>query len=1148
MKIKPFHIAAITLASFTPLEAQEKVSTEDSGGFVVNFLEDSLSGDNRSVNVVGLSGTFSSQAQIERLTIADDQGIWLELEGAELDWNRTALLRGNLSINQLSAKRIAVLRAPQPGETGPDIPNPEATPLKVPELPIAITLGSLKADRIELGAPLVGQDSIWSLEGGFSLVEGALDTALVLTRLDREGDALRLQIDIGTGSKSANLELVASEKPGGIIGSLLPLEDAPRLDLSLKGSGPLTDFHADLEFLAEDLAEVAGEVVIAADAASVDGDSETPKSLGFSADLNGDIDALIPATYRPFFGPGLRLRVKGEQFKNTDGVQGVALHSLAISSRALRLSGAAMVKGGQLDTANLRASVTPTAGQSRVILPVSGGATSVSELTLTAQKSSGPDWRVNANMRDLATTSAQIAHAALTLEGQLQQSPFQLEAQTRATLSGLRLDDTNLTAAVGEDLQFNTTLLANGESVEARDLRLFSNGYALKGDVSIASWADGLEISPNLQADIADLARFAPLAGIDLTGAASAQVEGNFTPLSGAFHANLSAKTTDLMTGIAQLDPMIAGRSTLQLVAGRDENGLTVDRFTLTAPGLSANAAGALTNDNGTLQIAAELTDLAPLVPPAPGPLKIAGTIGREGRGFNGQFDLTGPHSSDLRLAGTADLDGNADLTLNAQLARLERFVPQLAGTLSAAGTAQRSSGIWQVNLDANGPAGTNARVAGSWDEAQAEADLTANGNFRLDVANLFIAPNLLSGAASFDLALRGAPSLEALSGTIRTQGSRLVLPDIPQQVEDISGQVQISNARARLDITARPRDGGQIRIGGPVGLTAPFVGDLGIALGNVVLTDNLIYRTELGGNLRLSGPLAQRGALTGQIDVAETNINIASAGGAIDAAPIPDISHIGEPRTAYLTRARAGLIESQSSGSNNDLALDVQVNAPNRIFARGRGLRSELGGSLRIRGTASAPEPAGQINLIRGSFDILGRRLELDSGQIALVGNLIPFLDFSASSNTSEGTATLTITGPVNAPQIEVSADPNRPSEEALALLLFGDNVQDLSPLALARLAASAAKLSGRGLGAEEKLADETGVDDVDVGFDNLGTGELGLGGYAAENVYTDFNINTRGESELSINLDLNPSLSVTGTVDSAGETGVGLFFKRDY
>ena len=150
--------------------------------------------------------------------------------------------------------------------------------------------------------------------------------------------------------------------------------------------------------------------------------------------------------------------------------------------------------------------------------------------------------------------------------------------------------------------------------------------------------------------------------------------------------------------------------------------------------------------------------------------------------------------------------------------------------------------------------------------------------------------------------------------------------------------------------------------------------------------------------------------------------------------------------------------------------------------------------------------------------------------------------------SSAEQGTATLSISGQVDSPQIKVTSDPPRPSEEALALLLFGDNIQDISPLALARLASSALTLSGRGGGAQKALRDSTGADNVDIGADNLGIGQLGLGGYLADNVYTDLNITSEGDSELTINLDLTKSLTVTGKADSEGETGLGVFFKRDY
>ena len=248
-------------------------------------------------------------------------------------------------------------------------------------------------------------------------------------------------------------------------------------------------------------------------------------------------------------------------------------------------------------------------------------------------------------------------------------------------------------------------------------------------------------------------------------------------------------------------------------------------------------------------------------------------------------------------------------------------------------------------------------------------------------------------------------------------------------------------------------------------------------------------------------------------------------------------------------TRSRAGLTQTVASGgSSSKIGLDLLIDAPDRIFARGRGLNAELGGRIHLRGSTAALAPSGQISLKRGTFDILGRRLELDEGRITLLGDLKPYLEFRSSAATATGTATLEIEGNVDAPQIKVTSDPPRPSEEALALLLFGDNIDDLSPLALARLAKSALDLSGRGLGDQSRLRDATGADNAEVGLDSLGSGLLGLGGYIGEKAYTDFNVNTKGESELSINVDLTDSVTVTGTVDSQGESGFGLFFKRDY
>lgn len=77
-------VIAVCLAS--PVWAQQ-----DDRDYLTAFLEDTLSDAGRQVTVTGFAGALSSQATIEKLTIADDQGVWITLNGVVLDWSRSAL-------------------------------------------------------------------------------------------------------------------------------------------------------------------------------------------------------------------------------------------------------------------------------------------------------------------------------------------------------------------------------------------------------------------------------------------------------------------------------------------------------------------------------------------------------------------------------------------------------------------------------------------------------------------------------------------------------------------------------------------------------------------------------------------------------------------------------------------------------------------------------------------------------------------------------------------------------------------------------------------------------------------------------------------------------------------------------------------------
>jgi translocation and assembly module TamB len=114
---------------------------------------------------------------------------------------------------------------------------------------------------------------------------------------------------------------------------------------------------------------------------------------------------------------------------------------------------------------------------------------------------------------------------------------------------------------------------------------------------------------------------------------------------------------------------------------------------------------------------------------------------------------------------------------------------------------------------------------------------------------------------------------------------------------------------------------------------------------------------------------------------------------------------------------------------------------------------------------------------------------------------------------------------------------------------MLFGRGITSLSALQAVQLGSAIATLAGRGGdGILERLRQNAGVDDLDVTTDEGGNATLRAGKYISENVYSDVSVNSQGGSSVTINLDLSPSTTVRGALDSDGRTAIGIYFEKDY
>ncbi|MCV2863272.1 translocation/assembly module TamB domain-containing protein [Albidovulum sediminicola] len=1165
-------VLALALALW-PLAApaQDSAASAEDKGFLTNFLEDNLSGAGREVRIDGFAGALSSRATFERLTIADDLGIWLTIEGGALAWNRTALLSGRVEIAEMTARDIDVARRPGGAPSG----EPTASQVfALPELPVAVRIGQLRADRVALGADILGEALAFQAEGSASLEGGDGEAEFKATRTDGgTTGAFSLTARYSNASRRAALDLLASEGKGGIVARLAGLPGEPSIVLALNGGGPVADFLADVALSTDGAPRLTGQIGFGARGGDFD------KGQRVSVDLSGDVTPLFEPAYRPFFGAEAHLRARGQRL----GDGRLELSMLDIASQALTLSGeAALAADGA--PRRVKAEIVLTSGEGgAIVLPIPGPETTVTGADLRVAFDAARDegWALDGTVNGLRR--AEVSVGQITLDGSGRIAPARAGGTVTLAVDGLTAGDDRLSAAVGATLSGRTVFSwQKGGALRLPVVVLSGEDYTISGRAALAG--ESLTTDANLAAR--DLARFAAISGMDLRGSATLAISGGLDLGTGEVAARLGGTGTDLRLGIEELDRLLTGATTFAAeIAGQAED-LDLKSAAIEATGFSASAAGRIAAGATDLSADLSIDDLGRVRDRFGGAAsaKVRLTEEVDARHIEATLRTVDARLGNPALNRVMAGEGRAEIALTqrgerlrldrlelatreltatlaplpedpetlraeARLADTTIFVPELPGPTALSGTVRQGE-TFGIDMAVTGPGGIDARLAGEVAPDLSRATLAARGQLRAEAANSFIAPRAASGVVRFDLAMDGPPALSALSGRISTEGMRLADPTVFVAVEGLAAQADLSAGRLGLSAAGGFRDGGRLEAQGSIALSPGLDADLTLTLDRAALRDPQLFQTEASGTVRLSGPLARGGAIEGTIDLAQTDIRVATASFGATRS-IPEIAHLAEPARVRASRARAGLAgaAAETRGPAHAMRMDLRINAPQRIFVRGRGLDAELGGSLLLGGTTASIVPAGQFELIRGRLDILTKRLTITEGLVEMRGALEPYLRFVATHQSDTVTTTVTIEGPATAPEIRFSSSPELPEEEVVSQLLFGRGVQTLSVFQAAQLASAVATLTGKGgEGIIGRLRSSLGVDDLDVSTDETGGTTLRAGKYISEKVYTDLSVDSEGKSEINLNLDIRKGLKARGTVGSDGTTGLGIFFEKDY
>lgn len=754
----------------------------------------------------------------------------------------------------------------------------------------------------------------------------------------------------------------------------------------------------------------------------------------------------------------------------------------------------------------------------------------------------------------------------------------------------------------GEDLSFGvvdadgaltgtTHLTVQAEErqgvITLRDLRLTNDQVNVTAG---GTHGEGVtDLTANV--DIASLASFGP----GWRGAVRAEATFRETG-DGARRLEVRGTGRNLSFGQAQVDGALAGETRLAVTGTERDGVFTIEQAQLENPRLTAsatgrvgggrtdvnatvnaadlrflgngisgslNATGRLVEQNGTRQITATGTanglslNRPQIDPLLRGQTSFDVAATQTGAGLSFQRLVVRNPQVQVQASGTTA----GGLTIDARLADLGLILPQMPGPVTVNGTLREQGPNLVTDLAVTAPGNTRLQIAGTVARNFSTTALSITGSADAALANAFLRTRSVEGPVAVNLTLNGPPGLNALGGQVRLTDGRLADPRLGIRIEGLNATAGFQNGRITVDAAGNVADGGQLSISGPVDLAGGTL-NLDVALDRVVARDPNLYQTEVTGRLTVTGSIAAGPLIAGRIDLGPTELRIPSTGLG-GATPIPDITHVGSQRPPVrATRAKAGLEPFPSDASRaagmttapstpaaNPPRLDLLINAPNQIFIRGRGVDAEMGGSLRVQGTARNVVPIGHFELIRGRVDLLGKRFDLSEGLVELQGSMIPVIRLVAQTEQDGITTRIIIDGELRNPEITFESSPQLPEEEVLSHLLFGRGLDNISALQAAQLANAVATLAGHGgVGIISNLRNRSGLDDLDLQTDADGNVQLRAGRYLTDNVYTDVTVGSHGKSTINLNLDITKSLTARGSVSNDGESKLGVYFERDY
>ncbi|WP_340122079.1 translocation/assembly module TamB domain-containing protein [Methylobacter svalbardensis] len=434
------------------------------------------------------------------------------------------------------------------------------------------------------------------------------------------------------------------------------------------------------------------------------------------------------------------------------------------------------------------------------------------------------------------------------------------------------------------------------------------------------------------------------------------------------------------------------------------------------------------------------------------------------------QMKITGLINADAYIQQQKGLlSGNYQLTMPAMTVTLktkETSTKIVLGASSLSGEINGEIVSVDLNLALAAQDYVRARLQLDTGKTRALSGQVTASMAELSLLNPFV-PQLsnIKGALKVDLTLTGSPDTPVANGTISFSGGAVDMTELGLEIREI--KLQALAAAERIQLSGSAKSGqGFINLDG----FADLQGAAEIMLNGTDFDVAKLPEAQIAVSPELKLLFADRqGKVSGRLKIPKAVFQLKD---------IPENAVKVSPDEVILGEQKA---EKQTAAAIN-IDADIEVELGKQISFSGQGLQTKLSGKLKIAKSGEKTAMYGVVDMDKARYKRYGQELTVRKGRFLFNGPVDkPWLDLEAIrvSKSQDVTAILSLTGPLEAPQTRIYSEPALPEAEALAYLVTGRALNQVSK-AEGNMVASAAL--SYGAGQVSWIADKLGVDEFEI------------------------------------------------------------------